>query len=93
MSELNSPTSSIPYYKQIDNTKYDRGLLSRALTMMATDRNLQITEENMRYLCNSTRDGGKVTECEIKTLEYIIVNYDVSSSAKLICTQFIRKQN
>lgn len=93
MNELNSPTSSMPYYKQINNVKYDRSLLSRALTMMATDRNLQITEENMKYLCNSTRDGGKVTECEIKTLEYIIDKYDVSSGAKLLCLQFLRKQN
>ena len=92
MNELNSP-SRMPYYKQIDNVKYDRGLLSRALKMMSEDRNLQITEENMRYLCNSTRDGGKVTECEIKTLGYIISKYDITSAAKLMCLQYLRKQN
>lgn len=81
------------YYKQIDKKKYDKKLLSNALKFMAEDKNLQINEEKMRYLCNSTKDGGKITECEIDTLQYIRCKYDLTSGAKLLCLSFLRKLN
>lgn len=86
---MENNTKQMPYYKQIDNVKYDRNLLSAALKIMSEDRNLQISEENIKILCNMTKDGGKITDCEKDTLNYIKNNYDLTTDAKLFCDIFL----
>ena len=81
--------STMPYYKQINNVKYDRNLLSIALKMMSDDKNLQISEENIKILCEKSKDGGKITNCEKDTLNYIKDTYDLTSDAKLFCAKFL----
>tara|TARA_B110001450_G_scaffold256524_1_gene287366 strand:+ start:4355 stop:4633 length:279 start_codon:yes stop_codon:yes gene_type:complete len=86
---MENNTTQMPYYKQINNVKYDRNLLSAALKMMSEDRNLQISEDNIKKLCNMTKDGGKITDCEKDTLNYIKNNYDLTADAKLFCVTFL----
>ena len=74
--------NDMPYYKQINNVRYDRKLLSKALKLMSEDRNLQITEEGIKQLWEEAQDGGRVTDCERKTLEYIVINYETTAGAK-----------
>ena len=82
--------SEMPYYKQINNVKYDRKLLSIALRMMSEDRLLQINEDDMQKLWHEAEDGGRVTECEKQTLEYICNNYESSASAKSYLTDKLK---
>ena len=68
------------YYKQIDGIKYDRGLLERADTIV-TEHD-KITLKYAKELWEDAEDGNVVTECEQRTLQYILENYECNSSAK-----------
>jgi len=80
--ESENTSEEMPYYKQIDNVKYDRKLLSTALKMMSEDRLLQINLTDMEKLWHDAEDGGRITDCEKQTLEYICKNYETSAEAK-----------
>ena len=86
MEEINSPRPP-SYYKQINNIKYDRSLLSAALITMGEHRNLEIDYNGMHDLWERASDGGKVTDCERETLKYIMNNYECTPSAKEFLNQ------
>ena len=77
------------YYKQIDGIKYDRGLLERADTIV-TEHD-KITLKYAKELWEDAQDGNVVTECEQRTLQYILENYECNSGAKKFLKEKILK--
>ena len=77
------------YYKQIDGIKYDRGLLERADTIV-TEHD-KITLKYAKELWEDAEDGNVVTECEQRTLQYILENYECNSGAKKFLKEKILK--
>ncbi len=71
------------YYKQIDNEKYDRQLLDLADILTKKQRDGRISEKDMEYLINAAKDGKGITEIEKKTLDYIVINYNLTNKAKV----------
>ena len=83
--------STPSYYKQINGVKYDKSLLSTALFQMASDKNLSLNVESINLLWDKAQDGGRVTECEKNTLDYIITNLECTADAKMMMKSYLSK--
>ena len=83
--------STPSYYKQINGVKYDKSLLSTALFQMASDRNLSLNLESINLLWEKAQDGGRVTECEKNTLDYIITHLECTADAKMAMKSYLSK--
>jgi len=63
------------YYKQIDNKKYDKGMLDAADAGVSGKGDGRISIGDAKVIFKEAVDGDKITECEYDTLEYIKKNY------------------
>jgi len=76
------------YYKQIKGIKYDRSLLDMA---QSAEKEAQdgIGRTSAAKLVASAKDGPGITQCEQRTLEYILKNYKLSDDAKSLLRNFV----
>ena len=70
------------YYIVIDGKKYDRCLLLLAENLVKGQGDGRISEEDMKKLLESARDGNRITDYEKETLYYIYNNMKCTDKAK-----------
>ena len=70
------------YYKQIDGVKYDKGLLEKADSLTTGRGDGRISQDDAEKLWEDAQDGKGVTECESRTLQYILENYNCTDAGK-----------
>jgi predicted DNA-binding WGR domain protein len=79
-------TGSTTYYKQINGIKYDKSLLETAEKMIKGEGDAaaaeRISKNDAENLWKCAMDGNRVTDCENKTLEYILDNYNLTECAR-----------
>jgi len=75
------------YYKQIDGVKYDRGLLEKAEEYLKSGGVISFAEA--KDLWEDAQDGKGVTECERRTLEYVLQNQKWSDKGKKLMEQLL----
>jgi len=63
------------YYKQINNKKYDKGMLDAADLAVEGKGDGRVSVDDAKKIFKEAVDGDKITECEYDTLDYIKVNY------------------
>jgi len=63
------------YYKQINNKKYDKGMLEAADTAVEGKGDGRVSIDDAKKIFKEAVDGDKITECEYDTLDYIKANY------------------
>jgi len=59
------------YYKQINNKKYDKGMLDAAETAVEGKGDGRVSVDDAKKIFKEAIDGDKITECEYDTLDYI----------------------
>jgi len=69
------------YYKTIHGTRYDRALLGAADERIAGQGDGRISEKDAEELVELSKDGGRVTETELRTLKYIREHYRFTPKA------------
>ena len=69
------------YYKTIHGVRYDRSLLEAADERIAGQGDGRISEEDAKELVELSKDGGRVTETELRTLKHIRENYRFTPKA------------
>jgi hypothetical protein len=67
------------YYKQIDNKKYDKGMLDAADAGINGKTNIGIADAKVIF--QEAVDGDRITDCEYETLDYIKKNYSFTQPA------------
>jgi hypothetical protein len=68
------------YYKQINNVKYDRGLLDLADQLTQSERDGRISKADGAALAEARYDGGKSTKIENKTVAKIRREYNFTDA-------------
>ena len=63
------------YYKTIQGVRYDRALLEVAEERKSSQRDGHIFEKDAKEIVELSKDGGRITETELRTLKYISENY------------------
>ncbi|HIL14546.1 MAG TPA: cell envelope biogenesis protein OmpA, partial [Deltaproteobacteria bacterium] len=58
------------YYKTIHGVRYDRSLLEAADERIAGQGDGRISEQDAKELVELSKDGGRVTETELRTLKH-----------------------
>jgi len=69
------------YYKIIKGVRYDRALLEVAEDRINGQRDGRISKKDAEEIVESSKDGGRITETELRTLKYISENYHFTSKA------------
>ena len=69
------------YYKTIQGVRYDRALLEVAEDRINGQRDGRISKKDAEEIVESSKDGGRITETELRTLRYISENYHFTSKA------------
>jgi len=69
------------YYKTIQGVRYDRALLEVAEDRINGQRDGRISKKDAEEIVESSKDGGRITETELRTLKYISENYHFTSKA------------
>jgi len=69
------------YYKIIQGVRYDRALLEVAEDRINGQRDGRISKKDAEEIVESSKDGGRITETELRTLKYISENYHFTSKA------------
>jgi len=69
------------YYKTIDGVRYDRALLEVAEDLIHGQGDGRISKKDAEEIVESSKDGGRITETELRTLKYISENYHFTSKA------------
>ena len=69
------------YYKTIHGVRYDRSLLEAADERIAGQGDGRISEQDAKELVELSKDGGRVTETELRTLKHIRENYRFTPKA------------
>ena len=69
------------YYKTIQGVRYDRALLEVAEERKSGQRDGHIFEKDAKEIVELAKDGGRITETELRTLKYISENYHFTSKA------------
>jgi len=69
------------YYKIIQGVRYDRALLEVAEDRINGQRDGRISKKDAEEIVESSKDGGRITETELRTLRYISENYHFTSKA------------
>lgn len=75
-------TETTSYYKQINNVRYDRNLLALAYKLVSDNHHLHLDEDCMVKLWTTANDGGKVTDCETRTIQYIMKHFECTEQGK-----------
>ena len=69
------------YYKRIGGVNYDRSMIETANKSIKGKGDGRVSIEDAKALVKDMKDGGKVTEIELKTLDYIYKNYKFTEAA------------
>ncbi|MCL1911946.1 MAG: LysM peptidoglycan-binding domain-containing protein [Leptospirales bacterium] len=69
------------YYKRINGVNYDRSMLDAADKSVKGKGDGRISLDDAKALVKSMDDGGKITETELRTLDYIYRNYKMTEPA------------
>ena len=69
------------YYKTIDGVDYDRAMLETADKSIQGQGDGRISFDDAKTLVKNMEDGGKITEIEFQTLDYIYKNYKFTEPA------------
>ena len=69
------------YYKTIQGVRYDRALLEAAEERISGQGDGRISLNDAEEIINLSKDGGRITETELRTLKYINDNYHFTSKA------------
>ncbi len=69
------------YYRTIHGVRYDRSLLEAADERIAGQGDGRISEQDAKELVELSKDGGRVTETELRTLKHIRGNYRFTPKA------------
>ena len=69
------------YYKTIQGVRYDRALLEVAEERKSGQRDGHIFEKDAKEIVELAKDGGRITETELRTLKYISENYQFTPKA------------
>ena len=69
------------YYKTIQGIRYDRALLEVAEDRIHGQGDGRISKKDAEEIVESSKDGGRITETELRTLRYISENYHFTSKA------------
>lgn len=77
-----SAKQSGSYYKQIAGVKYDKGLLEMAEAKIKGQGDGRISKADAEELWEEAQDGKGVTECEERTLQYILDTYKCSEAGR-----------
>ena len=70
------------FYKQIKGIKYDKAILEMADSMMTGTGDGRISKDDAGILWNGAEDGTGVTECERRTLQYVMDNYNCTDAGR-----------
>ncbi|SVA75913.1 uncharacterized protein METZ01_LOCUS128767, partial [marine metagenome] len=69
------------YYKTIQGVRYDRALLEAADERISGQGDGRISEKDAEEIVELSKDGGRITETELITLQYISENYHFTPKA------------
>ena len=69
------------YHKTIHGVRYDRALLEAAEERILGQKDFRISEKDMYEIFELSKDGGGITETELRTLKYIRQNYHFTPNA------------
>ena len=69
------------YYKKIQGVRYDRALLEAAEGRIYGQRDGRISQKDAEEIVELSKDGGRITETELRTLKYISKNYHFTQKA------------
>ena len=69
------------YYKKIQGVRYDRALLEAAEGRIYGQRDGRISQKDAEEIVELSKDGGRITETELRTLNYISKNYHFTQKA------------
>lgn len=70
------------YYKTIDGKNYDRAILDTAKACVAGQGDGRISLNDARKIVKLIQDGGKVTDIEKRSLQYILKKYKFTETAE-----------
>ena len=62
------------YYKTIQGVRYDRALLEVAEDRIHGQGDGRISKKDAEEIVELSKDGGRITETELRTLKYISEN-------------------
>ena len=69
------------YYKTIKGVRYDRALLEAAGERISGQGDGHISVKGAEEIVELSKDGGRITETELTTLQYISENYNFTPEA------------
>jgi len=69
------------YYKRINGVNYDRAMIEAADKSVKGKGDGRISLDNAKTLVEKMEDGGKITDTELRTLNYILRNYKMTEPA------------
>jgi len=69
------------YYKKIDGVDYDKAMLDAADESIKGRGDGRISHEDAKALFEKMKDGGKITDTELRTLDYIYKHYKLTDAA------------
>lgn len=69
------------YYKRIDGKNYDKAMLDIAEKSVTGKGDGRISLADSRNIIKLIKDGGKITDIEKRTLNYILENYKLTETA------------
>ncbi len=69
------------YHNTIHGASYDRNLLEAAEKRIHGQKNFRISEKDVYEIFELSKDGGGITETELRTLKYIRQNYNFTPNA------------
>ena len=69
------------YHKTINGASYDRALLEAADERILGQKDFRISEKDVYEIFELSKDGGRITETELRTLKYIRENYNFTPNA------------
>ena len=70
------------YYKTIDGENYDKAILDMAEACVAGKGDGRISVNDARKIVRLMQDGGKVTDIEKRSLQYILKKYKFTDAAQ-----------
>lgn len=71
------------YYRIIEGIKYDRKLIEIAAKLTAGAGDGRISHEDAQALLKTAEDGGRITQIEARTLDYILKKFNWTDKAKV----------
>ena len=69
------------YYKKIQGVRYDRALLEAAEGRIYGQRDGRISQKDAEEIVEFSKDGGRITQTKLRTLNYISKNYHFTQKA------------